>query len=333
MRITRELLIKNAEDTVKTRSDADKNIVAAFLHGSLVFDDPLLGGTTDIDLTFVYERGEERREFVRLTDEIHLDIYHQPKEKFEDGRGMRVMAWQGSTIFNCLIMYDPKHFLDFTQANVRGIFDRPETVLKRAQPWLESARRTWLRLNSHNVQTDVSTMREYLKALEQTVNAVASLSGPPLTERRLMLDFPKRAQALGQAGLQVGLTGLLGGKNLEVDTIRRWLPEWELAYDAATEMMTRDVRLHPFRKPYYLRAMTEMLAGENPQAALWPLLNTWTDAINVLGGSGRNQTAWTNAYDELNLLGDHFASKLAGLDAYLDTVEALFEEWRTERGL
>jgi hypothetical protein len=39
-----------------------------------------------------------------------------------------------------------------------------------------------------------------------------------------------------------------------------------------------------------------------------------------------------DACDELSLLGDHFASRVEGLDAYLDTVEELFRKWKSERG-
>lgn len=333
MRITRELLLKNAEDTVAARTENDPNIIGAFLHGSLLSPDPLLGGTTDIDLTFVYDVGQERREFVRLSNEIHLDIMHHPKDKYANGRGLREVAWEGSTIFDCRIMYDPKHFLDFTQANVRGLFERPDTTLSRALPLLESARQAWLRINDQVGDPDVNRLREYLNALQQTVNSLACLSGAPLTERRLLLDFPQRALALGQEGLPVGLIGLLGGNPLSAETMQDWLPAWESAFDAAVENQPEQVGLHAFQKRYYLSAIKAMLASENPRAALWPLLRTWTRAVNSMGDKGEHLSAWMNACDELNLLGDHFVGKLAGFDAYLDTVEALFAAWRGERGI
>ncbi len=147
-----------------------------------------------------------------------------------------------------------------------------------------------------------------------------------------MLDFPSRAEAAGQPGLAVGLVGLLGGTGITAEVFQGWLPGWESAFDAAGEM-DGDVRLDSYRKPYYLRAMKAMMEEETPQAALWPLLRTWTDAIVLLGNKGEHLRVWTNACDQLDLLGNHFADKLAGLDAYLDTVEELFEGWREERGV
>lgn len=150
-----------------------------------------------------------------------------------------------------------------------------------------------------------------------------------MTARRFLLDFPARAQAVGQPGLAVGLVALLGGNGLEADTMRGWLGSWEAAYDAAED----GGELHHHRKPYYLRAMAAMIDGETPQAALWPLLRTWTKAVGMLGGTGEHTRAWMAAFDQLDLLGEHFEAKLAGLDAYLDTVEELFEGWRGERGV
>ena len=82
-----------------------------------------------------------------------------------------------------------------------------------------------------------------------------------------------------------------------------------------------------------MTSMEAMLDGETPQAALWPLLRTWTKVVGTLDEDGEHMRGWTAACDELNLLGEHFDGKLAGLDAYLDTVEELFEGWRDERGV
>ena len=333
MRITRDLLLKIAEDTVVERAKADANIIGAFLHGSLLSNDPLIGGATDIDLTFIYEDIEERREFIRMSDEIHLDIGHHPKAKYADGRGLREIAWEGSTIYHCKILYDPKHFLDFTQANVRGLFDRPESVLQRALPFLEKARRTWLRFNSQQVDPNVSDVNEYLDSLDDAANAVALLNGPPLTERRFLHDYRSRTESLGQPGLAIGLISLLGGNEINGETIQNWLPSWEAAYDAAAEVIGAHGHIHPYRKPYYLRAISAILESDTPAASLWTLLRIWTDAVSLLGDRNHHRNKWVAAFDEIYFLGEHFQTRLAGLDAYLDTVEEMFEEWQAERGI
>ena len=54
MRITRETLLKIAKDTVTQQVRSRHDLVSVFLIGSLLTDDPLLGGTTDIDLIFIH---------------------------------------------------------------------------------------------------------------------------------------------------------------------------------------------------------------------------------------------------------------------------------------
>jgi len=66
MRITRESLIRIAKENTQERAFNDRDIVAAYLTGSLVSDaDPILGATADIDLAFVHtQRPGEVREIV-----------------------------------------------------------------------------------------------------------------------------------------------------------------------------------------------------------------------------------------------------------------------------
>ena len=53
MRINSEMLIKTARDHVAKRLRQPNDIVAVYLTGSDTSEEPLLGGTTDIDMVFV----------------------------------------------------------------------------------------------------------------------------------------------------------------------------------------------------------------------------------------------------------------------------------------
>ena len=55
MRLTRETLIKIARDTATQRARVSRRIICIYLTGSCLTDDPLLGGTTDIDLVIVQD--------------------------------------------------------------------------------------------------------------------------------------------------------------------------------------------------------------------------------------------------------------------------------------
>ena len=145
MRITRETLLKLARDTVTQRARADRGIVSAYLHGSLLEEEPLLGGTADIDLFIVHnDSSQVEREIVRITDEVILDITHHPRNVYRQTKELRLHPWLGPTIFGCKILYDPQHFMDFTQAGVRGQFNRADQVLGRARPQVEHARQMWM---------------------------------------------------------------------------------------------------------------------------------------------------------------------------------------------
>jgi hypothetical protein len=332
MRITRETLLKLAQDTASQRAHADLDILAVYLHGSLLDDEPLLGGTADIDLFFV--RNDEpafEREIVRISDEVHLDIAHHSRKIYRQTRQLRLHPWFGPVLYGCKILYDPQHFLDFTQASVRGQFYRPDQVLGRVRPQVENARQIWLSLSTAKSNADSETVTAYLRAVGLIANAIAGLSGKPLTERRFLLGFPKRAEAVGHPGLYPGLLGLLGGPMVDAPAIRAWLPAWRLAIESLPGDQTPP-QLSPARIPYYLRAFDASLDSEQPLGGLWPLLRTWTEAIRLLPGDSPTREPWKDAITRLGLLGEAFSAREAALDAYLDQVEEILEDWARTNG-
>lgn len=333
MRITRRMLLSIAEDQVAEHARQDQDIIAAYLSGALLQEQPLLGGTADIDLVFIHQDQFEDHQVVRLTQQVHLDIVHHPQALYQKARSLRADPWLGHTVYGCKILYDPQHFLDFTQAAVRGLFHDPENVLARAQPQLQRARQAWLHWHNHAPEPGPQVVAQYLQTLSHIANALACLTGPPLTERRFLLEFPARVEKLGAPGLHAGFLALLGGLHLDASAIAAWLPAWEGAYQAAAQLPHCPPHLHAHRWPYYHLAVEATLEGQAPQAALWPLLRTWTQVIALLPPDDPCTHEWAQAFDHLDMLGDHFQHKLAALDAYLDSVEELFEAWKQEHGL
>ena len=332
MRITREALLKLAQDTASQRARTDMSTLAVYLHGSLLDDEPLLGGTADIDLFIVHNEDPAfEREVVRITDEVHLDIAHHSRKLYRQTRELRLHPWLGPVLYGCKILYDPQHFLDFTQASVRGQFYRPDQVLGRARPQVEAARQVWLSLTAVKASADIDTLSSYFRAVGLIANAIAGLSGKPLTERRFLMEFPKRAEAVGHAGLYAGLLGLLGAPLVDASTVRAWLPGWRLAVEALPIDKTPP-RLSRPRIPYYLRAFDVILDSVQPIDVLWPLLRTWTDAVSLLPGDFPAYGPWKSAITRLGLLGDAFSEREAALDAYLDQVEELLEDWARVNG-
>jgi hypothetical protein len=332
MRITRETLLKLAQDTANQRARSDLSILAVYLSGSLLDGEPLLGGTADIDLFFIHnEDPASDREVVRITDEVHLDIAHHGRKQYRQTRELRLHPWLGPRLYGCKILYDPQHFMDFTQASVRGQFFRPDQVLGRVRPQVERARQIWFTLTAVQESTDRQQTWSYLQAVGLVANAIAGLSGKPLTERRFLIEFPQRAEAVGHAGLYAGLLGLLGGPLVDGPAMRSWLPEWRLALEGLPDDQAPPRLSHP-RIPYYFRAMDVMLDSDRPLEALWPLLRTWTDAVCSLPGDAPAPATWIDVMSRLGLWGEAFAARQAALDAYLDQVEELLEDWARANG-
>jgi hypothetical protein len=335
MRVTRESLIRIAKETAQERAFNDRDIIAGYLTGSLVSSetDPLLGGTADIDVIFVHaEEPKHRREFVKLTPDFHLDISHRAKAEFKRPRELRLDPWLGWEMYDPLLLYEREKFFEFIQAGLRAGFEfnAPAPALQRSRLLLSHARGIWRELLLLGDPVTPKDVAQYMKALYHAVNAVAELSGPPLQERRLLLEFPSRAETAQRAGMTDGLLDLLGALNLDPSSIDGWLADWKLAFEAAMENNRVDPRIHPARLNYYEKAIKALLAGETPHAALWPLLQTWTLAVDVLP----DQTgAWTSAFDQLGFTSARMEEHVNGLDQYLDEVEILLDELATQHGL
>jgi len=332
MRITRDLLLRLAKENAEERAFNDSSIIAAYLSGSLLHEEPLLGGTTDIDLVFVHNTPVKTpRELKTLSPDIHLDIHHRNEKDYHPPRDLRTNPWLGYELYDPILLYETKHFFEFNQASLRAGFDEPKSILKRSFILLNHARKTWmdLQLNAEEVTPDV--IIKYLDACLQAANAIAEMTGPPLSERRLLLDFPARAEAVGLPEFTPGLFGLLGGTEIVHSTLDEWLPAWKSFLNFASEASIADIRIHAERLGYYERAITAILASETPIAALYPILLTWTLAANALP---ENQiSTWQNACNELGFSNEQFGEHLTGLDRYMDRIEEKIEEELALHGL
>ena len=333
MRITRDTLLNLARSTVEQRTRYNRHVMCAYLTGSLLHDEPLLGGAADIDLIFIHDIDPAQpREIVPLTDTIHLDIAHLPQSLFLQPRSLRSNAWVGSYLVqNPLLLHENQHWFEYTQASVFAGFNNPDNRMRRARPLAEAARQAWWGLHTgmEAASSAPSCVSAYLRALEQAANAVASLTGPPLTERRFMLQFPERVEALDKPGLSQGLVDLFSGDPFTPDNWPGWLDAWEIDVAAVGEAEGAPARLHPARRHYYRGAM-EALSGEHPEAALWMLLRTWT-----LASCRQEQPSksWQALAQALQLGPDDFEQRLKSMDAYLDEVEETLDQWAAQNGV
>src|SRR5512138_2100238 len=239
MRVTRESLIRIAKETAQERAFNDRDLIAAYLTGSLLAEaDPMLGGTADIDVIFVHvDEPKHRREFAKLTPDFHLDISHRAKAEFKRPRELRLDPWLGWEMYDPMLLFEREKFFEFVQAGLRAGFEfnAAAPALQRSRKLLAHGRGIWRDLLEVTETVMPHDITQYMKSLYHAVNAVAELSGPPLQERRLMLEFPSRAETAQRPGMNAGLIGLMGASALDPSQLNAWIPDWKLDFEAATE--------------------------------------------------------------------------------------------------
>lgn len=334
MRITRDLLLNTARETVKRHTFGGHDLVCAYLTGSLIYDQPLLGGVTDIDLVYVHSGDAPcTREIVQITDEIHLDIAHFPQSTFSHPRNLRTDAWIGS--FLCkdpLVLYHTQHWFEYTQAGTAAQFYQPAYVIQRVKFFSEKARSSWLSMQMGAGDFVGMALPGYVKILQNAANAIACLTSVPLTDRRFLIDFPERAQKLQMPGLVGGLTDLI----LPVEPIEpdwdTWIENWKNSYHKLLLQPEIPIGLSNGRLTYYKNAILE-LSEQRQEAALWIMLWTWAKISSLLPAGCPENAAFLNFCATLSLEESHFPDRLASLDTYLDTVEEVIDNWAYMNGL
>ena len=334
MHITRETLLQAARNHVAQRVRTDHSLMTVYVVGSLLSADPLLGGTADIDLVFVHNSEPETpREVLRLSNEITLDIAHHSQSLYNQPRHLRLSPWVGASLCQTrILLHDTQHWFEFTQSSVNSQFSRPDNTLSRAKQEAEAARQAWLGLPS-SPSNHVQDLLAYMKSLELAANAIACLSGAPLTERRFLSLFPERAKAIGRPGLHSGLLGLLGAGDSAAEQIHAWLPLWLETMQAVEGLPDLPIRLHPFRRSYYAHAFVAQASdAATAYAAIWPLMRTWTQSAACLPPSAPQTDGWRQACAALQLDPEHITERLAGLDTFLDTIDEALEAWGKENG-
>jgi len=335
MRLTRETLIKIARDTAAQRAKVSRRIICIYLTGSVLDESPLLGGTTDIDLVVIHDSEPlQPREVVRLSDDVHLDIAHYEQAIFRHPRHLRTDPWLGPFIYKKpMVLHDTQHWFDFIQAATGAQFLQPDYVIQRALRLAQSARQRWMDIELNPVENHAIRVGSYFQAIQDAGNALASLSGEPVSERRFFLNIPHRLQNFRNTSLTSGLTHLVVPENTQwEDSWSEWLSCWKKAYQTASILEHTPVSLHACRLTYFEKAISAIWE-ENITASLWLLARTWSLAVSLLAEDSSQITEWQAAMKILSLDEEAFPIRLQHLDSYLDQVEETIETWAGENGV
>ncbi|MFC2065203.1 hypothetical protein ACFLXB_08935 [Chloroflexota bacterium] len=338
MIITKETLLRIANDTVVKRTEGENDgadILTIYLTGSLLREDPLMGNSTDIDMVFIHSKPPIiGREIVRLNTDVHLDIKHSPREEYEPARELRNHPWMGPAIYNAVQLYDPEHFFDFVQAAVRDRYHDPFNAHARASLNAAHARSIWEDLTAEaesKTKFHPKSFLRYLKTINHAANSLTVIKDRILGERRFLVDFPAVAESYDLPELGGELYSMMGAGLLQQNRLEDLLAAWEKDFLKAGMDNAADARLHPTRMIYYQRGFETLISEGRMGAILWPLLHTWSLAASTFPKA--EQSAWEDTCQSLGMLSEGMTSNLIRLDAFLDKVEILLEEWKNRYGL
>lgn len=328
MSITREKLIELARAEAQERAAAG-DVVSAYVIGSVATSEPLLGGAADVDLVMIHTYPPVTgREMVRLSADAHLDIAHHPRSMYAQPRLLRVHPWLGPAISDPVYIYDPEHFFEWVQAGTRGQFHRPDHACARARAFLDAARKS-----SAQVNQDGAWLPSYLRAVLEGANAAVCLAGAPAAGRRAALTLEQRASALDRPEVYGGFLRLLGTDRAGGWDVPAWLSSWGRAFDDVPPS-SPDPLLVAFRRSYYLSGFQALAEASRPECLVWPLLTIWDRTLRSLQGASAapHHHAWDSVLEQLGLSPTSRASRAGELDAYLEHIEAVVDEWAEKNG-
>ncbi len=329
MRIDREKLLWLARAEAESRA-AESDVISGYVIGSVAAAEPLLGDTTDIDLVLIHRDAPIiSREMVPLSDEVHLDIAHQPASLYSQPRELRIHPWLGPSMCEPVFLFDPEHFFERAQAGVRGQFHRADHVHARALAFLQRARDLKDALGQGG-----RWLPMYLRSTLEGANAAACLIGFPAAGRRVALKLESQLRTLDQGGLFATFLNLHGAMGASTWNLPGWLSAWAKCFDLATGN-SRDPLLNACRRTYLLQGFQALAEAERPDAAIWPLLMIWERALDCLelaGISGAHRGAFEAVLCSLELADDDHANREQQLETFLDTIEAQLEIWADRSG-
>ena len=334
MRITKNLLNKFARETVKQRKRSEPDLLAAYLMGSVLSNEPLLGGTTDIDLVLVHRYlAPTARETDAITPEISLDIFHKTQDDYTQLRQFRQDPWLGYPLtYNHILLFDTDHWLEYVQSSVTAEFHREDNVLARVNVFLSAARDRWRNLSTSPPQNHLVWLDQYLNALSLGANAICGLIGPPLNTRRFMMTFTQRLATLGTPEVRAGFCGLTGCSDLQSTAFAPWITAFEQDLIHLSQMDSHPAHLSSCRHGYYVQGFQALAQSEDPTFLSWPLLRTWLDIQLALDHESPGYETWQGFLEILKLTEAVSEEKTEALDSYLDHLDVLIETWADTYG-
>jgi hypothetical protein len=197
---------------------------------------------------------------------------------------------------------------------------------------LDKARENWFSLIQTSSLTHLEWMHQYLSTLSLTANAVIGLISPPLTTRRFMIDLQDQTSALGAPKLYLGFKHLVGLSDEVTFQFDEWLPALEKDFEKLLSDAEVPVHLSPCRKDYYFKAIQSLAESGQPEYVIWPMLQLWLDIQLVSAKTLPSGDVYNDFLTSLHMTEKDISQKEEALDAFLDNIELLIEDWSKNYG-
>ncbi|MBN2677400.1 MAG: hypothetical protein JXR32_04970 [Anaerolineaceae bacterium] len=326
-------MLNSAKDFVAKAVQADRSITAVYLTGSMLSNEPLLAGTTDIDLVFIHDRIPAMpREIHRFTDEITLDLYHYSQDLFEQPRQLRVDPILGPAINETRwVLHDSQHWFEYTQAIITAQFDRPDHHAARLLKMTADARSEWWKLENKNALS-IKDFPSFLKCTEISTNALMSISGIPLTPRRFFLSLAERSLSVNNPQISLALASLLGFSSFDFSDLEGWIHCWQTAMASSEIPGIEACDVHPHRKLYYINPVKAWYEEGQLESCLWIMLYSWTSLFSKFSSLSSGTKEYPSFLSSLGFDKTSIKEKFVLLDSYLDQVDDIINAWVSQAG-
>jgi len=331
MILNKDRLLTMTQTFLSKRLHSDHSIVCVYLTGSMLRDDPFINGTADVDLVIVHNQPvDEIREIIGMTPEVTLDIHHIEQSYYSPPRKVRKDPWIGSSLcFDPLLLYNKGHWFEFMQASVEAGFFSPEYVIYRSGLFLNEARLLFTELeNQRNLGSSIY-ISSYLKIIEDGCNAVACLSGLPLTDRTLMKRFNEVAEAINREDLSTILYGLILGQNSPFPYYDYFFNSWKYYLEYFGNSDLAPLKMKADRIPYYT-APVSYYWNEHLASALWIMAKTWCSVAKAYQLDDNEY--FVTFCNMLEISPMFFAKRKSQLELFLDSIEDAQKNWGDSQG-
>lgn len=333
MRLTRERLLNLTNSYLTKIVRKDPNVIAIYMTGSMLEEDPFLNGTTDVDLVFVHNHTRDiQRQIVPITEDATLDIHFFQQSYYSPQRKIRLDPWVGPGLcFDPVLLYGKSHWFEFTQAAIEGAFFQPNYVLQRSRSFFGQAYESWTELSRNRNLTQARYILNYLRMVENACNSIASLSAHPLTDRRILKQFKTVCENVKMDHLVPMANQLFIGENDLQPYYDYFAKSWRYYLEefGKSDLGNQIPKYHAFRLNYYANAV-EYYWEEHLISAVWLMLKTWSTVVEWCGLHGNpHYESFLNALQ----IGTNFTqNREEQLREFIDTVDEGIEKWGVENG-